>query len=120
MDNSTLLLAINGDCERIVQEATRLLRAAGLSVTRTFDLQTARAGGSECTCPHHGTDQCDCQMVVLLVYADDSAPVSLVAHGQDGRCWLSLVDTPAQKVTLQQHARISRALADISALVVVR
>jgi len=83
---------------------------AGLQVMRTFDLQVARLGHSECPCPHHGTDQCDCQMVVLLVYADNYQPVSLVAHSHDGKTWFTLVDTPQQRADPRLETAIRQAL----------
>jgi hypothetical protein len=82
-----------------------------LQVLRTFELQLARLALTECPCPHHGTDQCDCQMVVLLVYGDRSQPVSLVAHSHDGKTWFSLVDTPQQRADPHLEATIRQALA---------
>ena len=64
---------------------------------RTFDLQIARQAQTSCPCPHHGTDQCDCQLVVLLVYQDHREPLAIVAHGYEGQTWFSVVDTPQQR-----------------------
>ncbi len=68
------------------------MRQSGLQVMRTFDLHETRVGETTCTCPNHGTEKCDCQMVVLLVYGKDSQPASLVAHGHNGQTWFSLVE----------------------------
>lgn len=68
------------------------MRQSGLQVIRTFDLQETRAGEINCTCPNHGTEKCDCQMVVLLVYGKENQPASLVAHGHNGQTWFSLVE----------------------------
>jgi hypothetical protein len=81
-----------------------------LQVLRTFDLQLARLAHTEYPCPLHGTQQCDCQMVVLLVYAEQYQPVSLVAHGYDGKTWLSLVDTPQQQADPRLEEAIIRAV----------
>jgi len=84
---------------------------AGLHVLRTFDLQLACLANTERACPQHGTDQCDCQMVVLLVYGDNYHPISLVAHSHDGKTWLSLVDTPQQRADPRLEATIRQALS---------
>lgn len=90
--------------------ATRQVKEAGLQVLRTFDLQLARQAHSDCPCPYHGTDPCDCQMVVLLVYEDQFQPISLVAHSSDGKTWFSLVNTPQQRVDPRLEATIRQAL----------
>ncbi len=68
------------------------IQQSGLQVIRTFDLHETREGEGTCTCPNHGTEMCDCQMVVLLVYGKDNQPASLVAHGHNGQTWFSLVE----------------------------
>src|SRR5512133_2579277 len=68
------------------------MQQSGLQVIRTFDLHETRVGETTCSCPNHGTEACDCQMVVLLVYGKENLPVSLVAHGHNGQTWFSLVE----------------------------
>lgn len=68
------------------------MQQSGLQVIRTFDLHETRVGETACTCPVHGTEMCDCQMVVLLVYGKENLPASLVAHGHNGQTWFSLVE----------------------------
>ena len=36
-------------------------------------------------------------MAVLLVYCQECPPVTLVAHGHDGKTHIALVDTPEQR-----------------------
>ena len=91
-------MSLQAPCEEAVAWVIQQLGKAGLGVVRTFDLKVARLLQPECPCPHHGTEKCDCQMIVLLIYADDRGPVSFVAHGYEGKTWFSLVNTP------QQHA----------------
>lgn len=64
----------------------------GLQVIQTFDLHETGKVETACTCPNHGTEQCDCQLVVLLVYGKGNQPASLVVHGHKGQTWLSLVE----------------------------
>jgi hypothetical protein len=68
----------------------------GFLVSRTFDLQDARQTHSNCPCPHHGTDQCDCQLVVLLIYGNGPRPVTMLVHGHEGKTWFSFVDSIPQ------------------------
>lgn len=77
---------------------------------QTFDLHDVRLGHDTCPCPHHGTSQCDCQMIVLLVYGDEAEPITLILHGNDGRTWLSLVNTLAQHADSFLQVSIEKAL----------
>ena len=97
MNQALELPTQNVDSEHAIPRITQILSRAGLQVIQSFDLQTARASRIRCRCPHHGTDQCDCQMVVLLIYGLEAAPSTLVAHGHDGKTYLSLVDDPQQR-----------------------
>jgi len=76
-----------------IEQVVRQIRNLGLQVTLTFDLQEARHAHTNCTCPHHGTEQCDCQLVVILVYGTGPRPATLIAHGREGKTWISFVDT---------------------------
>ena len=56
-----------------------------MRVLQTFDLHDVRLDVEDCSCPHHGTQECDCDMVVLLVYGKEPQPMTLVLHGCDGQ-----------------------------------
>lgn len=88
---STLLpfLTVSETCKQVDTWIRKSLSRAGLRVVPTFDLQLARLAHRDCSCPHHGTEQCSCQLVILLVYGMDAEPVTLVIHGQDGKTWVS-------------------------------
>jgi hypothetical protein len=96
MNQSTHLLSLNIDSETAVAKVIHRLAENGLEVMRSFDLQAARAAHTCCTCPHHGTEQCDCQMIVLLVYDRQSGPLTLVAHGYNGQTHFLLAEAPNQ------------------------
>lgn len=83
-------LSISSSCDHVLGLAQQALGRAGLSSIQTFDLSAARLGFHECSCPHHGTEACDCQMVVLLVYGSTNEPVTLILHGNNGRTWFSI------------------------------
>ena len=56
----------------------------------------ARLGLHNCCCPNHGTDACDCQMIVLLVYGEAAEPATLILHGNNGQTWISIAECVAQ------------------------
>ncbi len=85
-------LTINCSCDEALQWSQQQLSQAGWHLVQTFDLQAARAASHTCACPNHGTDACDCQMVVMLVYGTALEPATLILHGSDGQTWLSLAD----------------------------
>ncbi len=103
-------LSLNYSCDDSLVWLKKRLGKARLRVVQTFNLHTARMGVHDCPCPNHGTEECDCQMVIVLVYGDATEPVTLVLHGNNGQTWLSLVNTSAQRVTPSLQESIERAL----------
>jgi len=90
------------DCREAAEQLSGHLAEAGFRVTRSFDLQSARQAlrdPEDCPCPHHGSTDCTCQYVVLLVGVGNEPPLTLLAHGHDGATHLSM-DTarPGTKV----------------------
>lgn len=87
---------------------TGRLEDAALRVYRSFDLRSARNVSSTCACPDHGTEACDCQMVVLLVYGEQEIPATLVLHGHQGQTWMVLVEVPdAELATTIEDALVT-------------
>ncbi|MEW6406407.1 MAG: hypothetical protein AB1649_31875 [Chloroflexota bacterium] len=111
-------LSINHSCGETLQWTKKQLLQAGLRTVQTFDLHAARAGLYDCPCPNHGTNECDCQMVVLLVYdkAEDvstllnTGPVSLILHGNGGQTWLTIADAPNQNTNATTVTAIINSL----------
>ena len=93
----TPFLSLNYPGDKSLVWLKEQLATANLRVVQTFDLNTARHAQDNCPCPHHGTEQCDCQMVVLLVYAGTAEPATLILHGNDGQTWISLVEQPDEQ-----------------------
>ena len=107
----TPFLVVEQPYETTIAWLVKRLRNQGLQTTITFDLQVARHGHSDCACPHHGAEQCDCQMVVILVYGHNgSQPVSLVVHSHEAITQLSFVDTPQQPINTQLEKLLLQAL----------
>ena len=103
-------LVLDKTCDEAVAEVMQQLVSTNLQVLRTFNFQVSQTAFQQCSCPNHGTEQCDCQMVVLLVYCDKLPPISLVAHGHDGKTWFTLVDSPEQRAAPRSLAAIRNAL----------
>lgn len=110
MDNIPLL-KVNKTCDDSVLWATHRLEEAGYQAVRTFDLQVARLSTHfDCPSPHHETEKCDCQMVVLLVYIGTQHPVTMLVHGSQQESWFYLVNTPQQPVEVALEKMIEDAL----------
>lgn len=101
---------IHHPCNATLDWINHDLAQSHLQVIQTFDLHTARLGLEDCPCPSHGTNDCDCQMVVLLVYGKMTEPATLVLHGNADQTWLSLVDTSTQRVNPEIRTSIEQAL----------
>ena len=108
-------LAADISCEQTLLQTKSKLSQAGLSAVQTFNLHTARLGLHDCGCPNHGSKACDCQMIVLLVYGELPEPVTLILHGNGGKTWISIADTPPQQGDPKLIASIRRALEDLIA-----
>jgi hypothetical protein len=107
MNNASLSRFLPFDCNRSVEFLKDRLAALGLLVIRSFDLQAARSvQENRCVCPHHGTNSCTCQWVVLLVYGNCPEPLTLILDGQEGRTWLNVVDQPGQRADPHLAQRI--------------
>ena len=115
MSQGTHVLTLNLDSKRAVKKIMDRFSADGLRVMRSFDLQAAKSAHVNCTCPHHGKKECDCQLVVLLIYGDQGTPFTLVAHSKDSKTRFSLVEPPdgTQEGELKnkiRHALVSEGL----------
>jgi hypothetical protein len=98
-------LSVRCPCQEALAWVNQRLAEANYRSVQTFDLHEARTGSSSCTCPNHGTAECDCQMIVLLVYGGASQPATLILHGNDGQTWLSIGDLPPGDHRLVQTLR---------------
>jgi hypothetical protein len=108
--NISPFLAINHSCDEALRWATQQLSQVGLRPVQTFDLHTARLALHDCPCPNHGTNECDCQMIVMLVYGTAYEPVTLILHGNAGQTWVSIADSPHPKSDVELVNAIQRAL----------
>ncbi len=94
--NESILYDCNG--ETAAQAAAEALTRRGFRVVRSFDLRSALAplaAHMDCECPHHGTAQCTCQFVVLLIYDASGAPVVVTTHSRDAQAQVQIVPPTA-------------------------
>ena len=98
MSNLTSILTLSQSAEVTVAWTMQRLVARGFQIEQTFDLHAARMSQMDCSCPYHGTSDCTCQMVVLLVHSPKAQPVTIVVHGHDDQTSLSLVDMANQSI----------------------
>lgn len=91
MSIQTPYLTLSEPFDEMLSWATQQLKDLGFQVEQTFDLKVARQSHVGCTCPHHGTEQCSCQMVVLLVRNQGSEPTTMVLHGNDKQTNFTIV-----------------------------
>ena len=111
-------LTVDLPCDMALQAAKKKLSQSGLRALQTFDLHAARHAQQDCPCPNHGTVDCDCQMVVLMVYGETPEPATLILHGSDGQTRFAIADDPSQRIDKKLVASIKEAL-DIRAAVSV-
>ena len=116
--NISPFLSVNHLCDEALQWTKERLSQAGLRAVQTFDLHIARLALHDCPCPSHGTEECDCQMVILLVYGKGIEPATLILHGNDGQTWFSIADDPGQRAGDELVKKITRALDAKSADIV--
>lgn len=114
MYQSLPLLTIPAGSQTAIPQAIQALQGKGFIIVPSFDLQVARAAHRHCSCPHHGTEQCDCQLVVLLVYDQTEEPVTIVAHSSDGETRFELVDSPQQPANPRLKDQIRLVLELVS------
>ena len=107
------ILSIGSSCDQALQMTKSHLSEAGLSAMQTFNLNTARLGLHNCCCPNHGTEACDCQMIVLLVYGEAPEPATLILHGNDGQTWMSISESTSQRGDPKLVTRIRRVLENV-------
>ena len=108
------VLSIDSSCAKALQLTKKQLLQAGLRLVQTFDLYTARLDVYACSCPNHGTEECDCQMIVLLVYGGVAEPATLILHGNDGNTWISVTDHPLHRVDETLMTSLLQALESLA------
>jgi hypothetical protein len=103
-------LSVRCSWAETLQWINQRLVTANLRPRQTFDLHGARVGSHGFVCPTHGTNECDCQMAVILVYDGAIEPVTLILYGNNGQAWLSIAEDANQKPDARLIDTIQKAL----------
>ncbi len=84
---------LNTDWQTAKPKITESLRVAGFRTIQTFGYRFADlVPGLDC--PHHEAEDCDCEIIVLLLHSKEFSSVSILGHCQNGRIEFSLTDCP--------------------------
>lgn len=91
------IIVMPQDCDTTARDVTAALKSSGYSVLRSFDLLSAfkSSGGSSCD-----PATCSCQMIVLLVYAQEGPPATLIFDGNPSQTWVYFVKDSAHAKNL--------------------
>jgi hypothetical protein len=93
-------MTVGGPWKPILKRLLKGLSDRGFTIRRTFDLQRAgRSPGTseEGMCPHHGSERCSCQYIVLHVCGAGANTSVLVLHGRVGTTKVSLISAAGEK-----------------------
>lgn len=86
-------LSVDSSWEKALHSIQASLSQAGFSTVQTFNLQAAQLSSQESGCLTHESEECDCQLVILLVYGEPAEPATLVLHGNHAKTWLSIPES---------------------------
>lgn len=114
MRRESSLISLNLDGNLAVKRLSNRLICDGMHVIRSFDLQTAKAAYENYPCPHHGVNQCDCQLIVMFVYDDHGSQLKIIAYSKDQKSHFSIIDPPLDDREQKIKDKILQALSLIS------
>ena len=100
---------VKQDCDYVVAQVTAALKSAGYFVMQSFDLRTVMQHDSGCVCAQ---SSCSCQMIVLLVYAQDCSPATLLFASQANVTSVYIVDGPTNTAQPVWTGRLTQLLPD--------
>ncbi len=107
MNAGNQLLAVSKiDCNTAILHAITTLNSAGYLVVKSFDLRSAAQARENC---EPEPDAYPYQKVILLVYASEGPPDTLVFDSDGTRTLVSLVNDPSDST----HAAGPRRLAQL-------
>ena len=114
MSQESRLISLNLDGNKAVENLSHRLTSDGMHVIRSVELQTALSAHENIPCPHHGLKQCDCQLIVLLVYDHRGSHLKIVAHSKDKKTHFSLIDPPLNDNERKIKSKVLQSLALVS------
>lgn len=97
-------------CAETAARITTQLEAADVRISPSFVLRSAIPETFPCACQAYNSAACQCDMVVLLAYAKNSAhPLTLLLHGNRQETWAT-VEYPNSAALLPHLNVIERLL----------
>lgn len=91
----TFEIPLAADGRHAVAIVTAALEYHRLLIVRSFTLRAALTADMDCGCPNRGTDACQCQYVVLLVYSPSQPvgrpPATVTVHSRSAAAWVTVV-----------------------------
>lgn len=108
------LRVVDVQCSKFVGPLKKAFTDAGLWSFQSFDLQSTRALHEDCTCEYHGTSQCTCELVVLLVYRALGDPITLVLDGRDEKTYVFIVEDRGPSIRPATREMIERIILQTS------
>ena len=84
---------LNADWPTAKPKITESLGTAGFRTIQTFGYRFADLDAG-LDCPHHKMEDCDCEIIVLLLYSKEFSIVSILGHCQNGQIEFSLTNCP--------------------------
>lgn len=96
-------LVLSATCEQTASLLIETLTQHGYRLERSFDLRNALQNHPDCSCPHHGTADCNCQYMVLLAYEQTlTAPPGVITiHECDGQTQVRVLELPVDETSAQ-------------------
>lgn len=111
--NTLPLVTLECTCGEAIQRTTRTMIDAGLRVVVSFDSRHIRLATDKEPCPYHGDSECDCQVVILLVYGSAREPATVLAKEQDGSTAISLATAPGVRPSARFENKIRQLFASM-------
>jgi hypothetical protein len=87
------IIVMQQDCDSAYRNVTTALKSGGYSILRSFDLHSAMKDAASSAC---SPDSCACQMVVVLVYAQEGPPATLIFDSNQSNTQVYLASDSSQ------------------------
>ena len=87
-DGKKPIAIVESQCSFIISPLMNALEQAGLWVLRSFEFKNNQTQLMHCHCAANCDSQCECELVVLLVYPKVGNPVTLILDGREGKTYV--------------------------------
>ncbi len=94
---STPLFIVTQNCDQVIDQVSQQLASAGFQTLPTFNLRTTLPADRCCDTP---PEECECQMVILLVYGKEGPPFTLSLFGEKGTTTVAMNNDPSDRTII--------------------